>query len=130
MYRAITHDIEVTAEPWYRPDQSDLDSGRHVWSYRITIINHSLRTVQLISRFWRIVDEHGHVEEVRGPGVVGEQPILNPGDSFQYVSGCPLNAASGTMNGVYTMVDDNGSTVLVSIPAFSLDRPDAKRTLN
>ncbi|MGB8819229.1 MAG: Co2+/Mg2+ efflux protein ApaG [Rhizobiaceae bacterium] len=130
MYQAVTHDIEVTAEPWYRADQSDADSGRHVWSYRITIVNHSPLTVQLVSRYWRIVDETGRIEEVKGPGVVGEQPILNPGDSFQYTSGCPLRTASGTMEGVYTMVDDKGSTLLVNIPAFSLDMPETKRVLN
>ena len=130
MYQAVTHDIEVVAEPWFRPDQSDESSGRFVWSYRITIANNSSRTVQLVSRYWRIVDAMGLVEEVRGPGVVGEQPILNPGDSFQYTSGCPLRTKSGTMEGVYTMVDDRGFTILVDIPAFSLDMPDEKRVLN
>lgn len=130
MYRAVTHGIEVVAEPWFRPDQSDVETGRFVWSYRITIVNESERSVQLISRYWRIVDASGLLEEVRGPGVVGEQPILNPGDSFQYTSGCPLRTRSGTMDGVYTMVDDRGSTLLVDIPAFSLDMPEDKRTLN
>ncbi len=130
MYRAITNEIEVTAEPWYRPDQSDPDTGRFVWSYRITIINHSGSSVQLVSRYWRIVDETGHVEEVRGPGVVGEQPILGPGDSYQYVSGCPLRARSGTMAGYYEMLIEDGSPLRVTIPAFSLDLPTVKRVLN
>jgi ApaG protein len=130
VYQAVTHAIEVVAEPWYRPDQSDAEAGRFVWSYRITIVNNSDRTVQLVSRYWRIIDATGLLEEVRGPGVVGEQPILNPGDSFQYTSGCPLRTRSGTMEGVYTMVDDRGSTIMVDIPAFSLDLPDEKRILN
>lgn len=130
MYKAITNSIEVTAEPWYRPDQSDIDIGRHVWSYRITIVNHSDRSVQLVARYWRIVDETGHIEEVRGPGVVGEQPILGPDESYQYVSGCPLMTQSGTMAGYYEMLDDSGSPFRVTIPAFSLDLPDAKRVLN
>lgn len=122
--------IEVTAEPWYRPDQSDAESGRYVWSYRITIINHSNRSVQLVARYWRIVDETGHIEEVRGPGVVGEQPILGPDDSYQYVSGCPLMAQSGTMAGHYEMLDDAGNPLRVAIPAFSLDMPGTRRILN
>jgi ApaG protein len=130
VYQAVTHDIEVIAEPWYRPDQSDVDSARFVWSYRITIVNNSNRTVQLVSRYWRIIDATGLLEEVRGPGVVGEQPILNPGDSFQYTSGCPLRTRSGTMEGRYTMVDDRGSTIMIEIPAFSLDMPDENRILN
>jgi ApaG protein len=130
VYQAITHDIEVVAEPWFRPDQSDADTGRFVWSYRITIVNNSDRSVQLVSRYWRIIDATGLLEEVRGPGVVGEQPILNPGDSFQYTSGCPLRTRSGTMEGVYTMVDDRGFTIMVDIPAFSLDLPDERRILN
>jgi ApaG protein len=130
VYQSVTHDIEVVAEPWYRPDQSDAEVGRFVWSYRITIVNNSDRTVQLVSRYWRIIDATGLLEEVRGPGVVGEQPILNPGDSFQYTSGCPLRTRSGTMEGVYTMVDDRGSTIMVEIPAFSLDLPDERRILN
>jgi ApaG protein len=84
----------------------------------------------LVARYWRIVDENGHVEEVRGPGVVGEQPILGPDDSYQYVSGCPLMTPSGTMAGYYEMLDDAGNPFRVTIPAFSLDMPGAKRILN
>ena len=130
MYRATTHDIEVIAEPWYLPDQSDAQQPRFVWSYRITIINHSDRTVQLQSRYWKIVDGNGHIGEVRGPGVVGDQPILGPNDSYQYASGCPLATPSGMMVGHYDMMDDDGNYLRVMIPAFSLDMPDAKRVLN
>lgn len=130
MYAETTHDIEVIAEPWYRPDQSDADSGRFVWSYRITIINRSQKTVQLKSRYWRILDATGYVKEVRGPGVVGDQPILGPDDSYQYVSGCPLPTPSGTMVGHYEFVDAQGDGLRINIPAFSLDIPDMKRVLN
>jgi ApaG protein len=78
MYRAVTHDIEITVEPFYLEDQSDPDESRYVWGYRITIANNSSHTVQLRSRYWQITDANGHVEEVRGPGVVGEQPVLDP----------------------------------------------------
>jgi ApaG protein len=130
LYTQTTHGIEVIAEPWYRPDQSDPDSGRYVWSYRMTIINRSHISVQLTSRYWRIVDALGHIEEVRGPGVVGDQPILGPDDSYQYVSGCPLPTPSGTMVGHYDFVDEGGDGLRVFIPGFSLDLPDVKRVLN
>lgn len=130
MYAETTNGIEVIAEPWYRADQSDPDSGRYVWSYRITIINHSTKTVQLNSRYWQIIDGTGHIEEVRGPGVVGDQPILQPNDSYQYVSGCPLPTPSGTMVGHYDFLDDEGDGLRVNIPGFSLDIPNVKRVLN
>lgn len=130
LYKATTHSVEVTAEPWYRPDLSDAASGRHVWSYRITIVNQSNHSIQLVSRYWRIIDESGRIEEVRGPGVVGEQPILGPDDSYQYVSGCPLHTQSGTMEGHYDMLDDGGNAFRVVIPAFSLDLPGKQRILN
>lgn len=130
MYRAVTHDIEVSVEPFYMEDQSDPDDNRYVWGYRVTIVNNSDRTVQLLSRYWHITDENGHVEEVEGPGVVGEQPVLDPGDSFQYSSGCPLSAPSGVMVGRYQMEDEKGAPFEIDIPAFSLDLPDKARTLN
>ncbi|MFP3588803.1 Co2+/Mg2+ efflux protein ApaG, partial [Paraburkholderia sp. SIMBA_055] len=101
-----------------------------VWGYRITIANNSTQTVQLRSRYWQITDANGYVEEVRGPGVVGEQPTLEPGDSFQYSSGCPLTTTSGVMVGRYQMQGDGGSLFEVDIPAFSLDMPDLRPTLN
>jgi ApaG protein len=124
MYRAVTRDIEVCVEPFYLPDRSD------PWAYRITIANNSGDFVKLLSRYWHITDGSGKVEEVRGPGVVGEQPELEPGDSFQYTSGCPLSTPSGIMVGRYTLCDRNGATFEVDIPAFSLDIPDAGRTVN
>jgi ApaG protein len=130
MYRAVTHDIAVSVEPVYLDGQSEPDAGRYVWAYHILIENSSNRTVQLQSRYWRIVDENGRIEEVRGPGVVGEQPILGPGDSYSYSSGCPLTTPSGTMVGRYQMRDDKGQDFEIDIPAFSLDLPGGKRVLN
>ena len=129
-YSATTHEIEVIAEPMFRPDQSSLEERRWVWAYRITIINRSERTVQLQSRYWKIVDGNGKIEEVRGPGVVGEQPILGPDDSYQYTSGCPLATTSGTMEGYYDMLDDEGRAIRIAIPAFSLDMPGSQRIVN
>ncbi len=130
MYRSTTHDIEVEVEPFYLADRSEPDDMRYVWGYRVTIANNSDETVQLLARYWRITDGLGRTEEVRGPGVVGEQPELNPGDSFQYTSGCPLRTPSGMMVGKYTMRDDEGRVFEVDIPAFSLDLPDTDRSVN
>ncbi|GAB1580908.1 MULTISPECIES: Co2+/Mg2+ efflux protein ApaG [Phyllobacteriaceae] len=130
MYRAVTRQIEVVVEPFYLEDQSDPEENRYVWGYRVTIANNSQETVQLRSRYWQITDQNGHVEEVRGPGVVGEQPVLDPGDSFQYSSGCPLTTPSGVMVGRYLMQGEGGKAFEIDIPAFSLDLPDQRRTLN
>lgn len=130
MYRALTREIEVTVEPYYLEDQSDPEDGRYVWGYRIVIANHSDQIVQLRSRHWRITDEYGIVDEVRGPGVVGEQPVLGPGDTYEYSSGCPLDAPSGVMVGSYQMQSAEGELFDVEIPAFSLDLPGTARTLN
>ncbi len=130
MYKAVTRGIEVTVEPFYLEDQSDPEERRYVWGYRVTIVNNSAQTVQLRSRYWRITDGDGRSEEVRGPGVVGEQPILSPGDSFQYSSGCPLSTPSGVMVGRYMMQDSDGGAFEADIPAFSLDLPEQRRTLN
>lgn len=130
MYCATTHEIEVSVEPFFLPDRSQPAENRYFWAYRITIANQSDRGVKLLSRYWRIVDGLGRVEEVRGPGVVGEQPELAPGDSYQYTSGCPLTTPSGIMQGRYTMTDADGRTFEVEIPAFSLDLPEGPRQLN
>ncbi|MFS2325972.1 MULTISPECIES: Co2+/Mg2+ efflux protein ApaG [Brucella] len=130
MYRAVTRDIEVTAEPFYLEDQSEPDENRYVWGYRITIANNSSQSVQLRSRYWQITDGNGRIEEVRGAGVIGEQPTLNPGDSYQYSSGCPLSTTSGVMVGRYQMQTPDGNAFDVDIPAFSLDIPETRRTLN
>jgi ApaG protein len=130
MYKAITHGIQVTVLPEFLADQSDSDENRFVWSYTIEIANLGAITAQLISRHWIITDANGQREEVRGPGVVGEQPILRPGDAFRYTSGCPLTTPSGIMVGSYRMVDENGRSFEIEIPAFSLDSPFARKVLN
>jgi ApaG protein len=130
MYRAVTQGIEITVEPFYLEEESAPEDNRYVWGYRITIANNSSDTVQLRSRYWQITDANGRVEEVRGAGVVGEQPVLDPGDSFQYSSGCPLTTSSGVMVGRYQMQNPTGNTFEVDIPAFSLDVPEQRRTLN
>jgi ApaG protein len=129
-YRAVTNGIEVEVEPFYLEDRSDPSQGRYFWGYRVTIDNQSERFVQLVSRYWHITDANGRVEEVRGDGVVGEQPELSPGDSYQYTSGCPLSTPSGIMVGTYTMQGRDDEFFEVAIPAFSLDLPGARRTVN
>lgn len=130
MYRATTGGIEVSVSPRFLEDQSDPGSSRFVWAYHVTIVNNSDRTLKLLERHWRIFDATGHMETVDGEGVVGEQPLLAPGDSFQYTSGCPLTTSSGIMEGHYTMVDAYDERMDVEIPAFSLDLPHTRRTLN
>lgn len=130
MYVAITRDIQVTALPDYVADRSEPAQDRYFWSYTIEIANRGRERVQLISRHWIIVDANGRREEVSGPGVVGEQPVLEPGETFRYESGCPLTTPSGIMQGSYRMVTANGETFDVEIPAFSLDSPVSRPTLN
>ncbi|MBB3384774.1 ApaG protein [Rhizobium tropici] len=130
MYRALTRDIEVVVEPFYLEEQSDPDDDRYVWGYRIVISNHSKEAVKLVTRYWHITDMNGIVDEVTGPGVVGEQPHLKPGDTYEYSSGCPLDTPSGMMFGHYQMETDGGEQFHVKIPAFSLDTPNLLRTLN
>ncbi len=130
MYRAVTRDIEVMAEPFFLEDRSNPGDNEYFWAYRITIANHSDQPVKLLSRHWRITDALGRVQEVRGDGVVGDQPELEPGDSYQYTSGCPLSTPSGIMVGAYTMTGSNGDTFEIDIPAFSLDVPGEARSLN
>jgi len=122
-YEAITDGIRVRVRPHYLEEQSDPALPRYVWAYEVEIANQGDKTVQLRERSWIIVDATGHEERVHGPGVVGEQPILNPGDTFRYSSGCPLTTPSGFMNGVYHMVDEAGTQFDIDVPAFSLDLP-------
>ncbi len=130
MFEAITHSIKVTVLPVYIDERSDPNSNSYFWAYQVTIVNEGRSSVQLLSRHWHIVDANGKVEEVRGAGVVGEQPIIQPGDSFEYTSGCPLKTSSGFMSGTYTMVDEDGHQLMVTIPAFALDIPGETPSLN
>lgn len=122
-YAQTTRSITVTVEPFYLDDQSVPEENHYVWAYHVRIQNHGEQTVQLLTRFWRITDSLGNVQEVRGDGVVGEQPILNPGDSFEYTSGTPLPTPSGIMVGAYQMLAQSGERFDVEVPAFSLDSP-------
>lgn len=130
MYTALTNGIQVTVLPEFRPDRSQPDQNRWFWAYTIEIANLGEQTVQLIARHWIITDAEGAVEEVKGLGVVGEQPVLNPGESFRYTSGCPLTTPSGIMEGSYRVNDESGRSFEVAIPPFSLDSPEEPRTLN
>lgn len=130
MYEAVTQGIRVRVVPEYSRDHSEPDEGRWFWVYTIEIANLGERTVQLVSRHWRITDANGRLEEVRGPGVVGKQPMLAPRDTHRYSSGCALATPSGIMSGTYRMVASDGSSFDATIPAFSLDSPDSRRTMN
>ena len=131
MFKAVTRDISITVMPRFMPEESSPGDGRYFFAYTVEIINQSLARVQLKARYFLgLVDERGHVQEVRGAGVVGEQPVLDPGESFSYTSGCPLTAPSGTMQGTYDMVTTEGETFEVEIPAFSLDSPHARRVVH
>lgn len=123
MYDRTTRSIQVTAKPFYLDGESDPEAGRFFWAYTIAIINHGEETVQLLTRHWKITDAQGQTEEVRGDGVVGEQPVLRPGESFEYTSGCPLTTPSGFMVGSYNMRLEDGKRFDIEIPAFSLDSP-------
>ncbi len=129
-YQCITWGIRVEVQPEYLPGQSDETDNRYVWAYHVKVRNDREETVQLLSRTWHITDGNGAMEEVKGPGVVGEQPILNSGDEFRYSSGCPLKTPSGFMVGSYTMARSGGETFEAAIPAFSLDLPGAQRNIN
>ena len=129
-YSAETNGILIRVRPSYLAGQSDPEAGRWVWAYQVEIVNLSGRTVQLMARRWTITDAHGHVEEVRGAGVVGKQPVLEPGESFSYTSGCPLTTPDGLMAGTYTITTIAGESFEAEIPAFSLDSPHVRRSLH
>ncbi len=129
-YEAITHGVAVRVRPLFLAEQSEPDEGRWVWAYHIQIENRREDAVQLLARHWTITDALGRVEEVRGPGVIGEQPVIEPGQVHAYASGCPLGTASGSMVGSYMMQDADGQPFEIRIPAFSLDVPGARRVLN
>ena len=123
MFEETTRNIRVLVEPSFLDDQSEPDEDRYLWAYRITIENTGREPVQLLSRFWRIVDSRGRTREVRGPGVVGEQPVIEPGESFEYTSGAPLETPSGFMSGSYRMRGANGEDFEIGIPMFALQSP-------
>ena len=130
MYSATTRAIRVTVRPSYLAEQSSPVDDHYVWAYHVQIENLGEEVVQLLARHWRITDSMGRVQEVRGAGVVGEQPVLNPGDSFEYTSGTPLPTPSGIMVGSYEMESQNGERFEIDVPAFSLDSPHQSVQLN
>jgi ApaG protein len=129
-YRSITRQIEVKAAPRFLADRSSPENGYFFWAYTITLTNLGRETVQLKTRHWRITDAFGRLQEVRGNGVIGEEPVLKPGENFEYTSGVPLPTSSGFMVGTYGMVTEAGEPFDIDIPAFSLDLPQGSRTLN
>jgi ApaG protein len=129
-YEKTTHDVRVRVVPEYQAEQSSPEEEYYFWSYTIEIQNDGSVPVQLKTRFWRITDGTGRTEEVRGPGVVGQTPVIEPGQSFTYTSGCPLPTPSGIMVGSYQMSGDGEKLFDVAVPAFSLDSPFTVKSVN
>lgn len=129
-YEATTQGIKVSVQPFYLEDESEPEKGHYFWAYQVHIENQGTDTIQLKSRYWRITDSLGRTEEVRGEGVVGEQPVIEPGHVFEYTSGAPLGTGSGFMAGFYKMHKEDGTTFEAEIPAFSLDSPYDSHTVN
>ena len=130
MYSETTRSIKVTVRPFYLDQQSAPAEDRYVWAYHVRIENEGGQTVQLRNRHWQITDALGRLQEVRGPGVVGEEPVLKPGQTFEYTSACPLTTPWGSMVGNYEMETPEGERFLIRIPTFALESPQDKRRLN
>jgi ApaG protein len=130
LYERTTRSIRVAVKPAFLEDQSEPDESRYLWSYTIMIENKGAEPVQLISRYWHISDAAGRVQEVRGPGVVGAQPVIEPGQSFEYSSGCPLPTSSGAMVGRYQMQAASGEAFEIDIPMFLLESPHERRQIH
>ncbi len=130
MYSETTKSIRVTVVPAFLDEHSSPEDDKYVWAYEVRIENLGEETVQLINRYWSITNSLGQTQTVRGPGVVGEQPILKPGEYFEYTSGTPLSTPSGLMMGTYQMENNDGKLFDVSIPAFSLDSPHQSMRVN
>lgn len=130
-YSQTTRGIKVSVHPFYLEDQSEPETNHFVWAYRVKIENRGEVAVQLLRRTWRITDAHGRVQHVHGAGVVGEQPLLEPGEAFEYTSGTPLETPSGFMTGAYhMMITASGEPFDVAIPTFSLDSPHQSRRVH
>jgi ApaG protein len=130
MYESTTKNVVVRVEPEFLRDQSSPADHRYIWAYTVEIENLGATDVQVMERVWKIADRDGQVQEVRGEGVVGEKPVLKPGETFRYTSGAPLSAPSGVMLGSYCLEDTSGARFDVAIPAFSLDSPYEARSIN
>ena len=129
-YKTVTKDISVSVEPFYLDQESEPEDSHYVWGYQVQIENYGNETVQLERRHWIITDGNGRTHELDGEGVIGEQPILKPGQAFEYTSGAPLTTPSGFMVGTYKMKNSDGTYFDVAIPAFSLDVPTDKRLIH
>lgn len=127
---ANTRGIVVSVEPAYLEEKSSPSSSQYFWVYRVMIENQGRETVRLVSRHWMIMNARGELTEVKGLGVVGDQPVLKPGESYEYTSGAPLDTPSGMMGGTYQMERESGEQFNVEIPTFSLDRPNQGVFLN
>ena len=130
MYSKTTNDIKVTVSPQYLEEQSTPEDNHFVWAYHIVIQNNGAEPIQLRTRYWKITDSNGLTNEVSGKGVVGDQPTIEPGESYEYSSGAPLHTPGGFMVGTYTMSSVSGEQFTVEIPAFSLDSPYQSSVLN
>ncbi len=130
IFETQTHQIRVQVEPEYLPAQSSAENAQYVWGYHITITNQGEKTVQLIARHWIIIDGNGVQQEVKGEGVVGEQPVIKTGETYRYSSGVPLSTPQGVMHGLFHMHRADDGMIDVHIPLFSLDCPDANIVLN
>ena len=130
MYAATTQEISVSVEPIYLEDQSSPEDSQFMWAYHVRIDNLGSQSVQVLSRYWHITDSIGRIQEVRGAGVVGEQPVVEPGGSYEYTSGTPLPTPSGIMLGTYGVQTADGEQFDIQIPAFSLDSPHQSHQIN
>jgi ApaG protein len=130
MYERETGGVKISVEPDYLEDESAPEECRYVWTYTVAIENCTETPIQLIARKWAITDAHGRTEHVQGLGVVGEQPVIEPGECYRYTSGAPLGTSSGFMRGSYQLRTENGDDVVAQIPDFSLDRPDDRMCLH
>lgn len=130
VFSAITNGVSVQVVPAFMPEHSNPQRGQFVWAYNVTIENQTDKRIKLMRRHWEIIDASGHKEEVIAPGVVGEQPVLEPGEAFTYASHTVLKTSTGFMKGDYDMVDEGGHRMKVNVPAFSLDEPHTRPLLN
>lgn len=130
MYSSTTQSVTVSVEPTYLKKESVPEQNVYVWAYKVRIENNGTEEMQLKTRYWKITDAYGRVQEVHGAGVVGEQPVLKPGDSYEYTSGTPLSTPTGIMTGTYAMQLTDGRLLDVAIPAFSLHTPESAQRLN
>ena len=130
LYSKETESIRVSVRPFYLEEESEPEMNHYCWAYHVRIENRRSESVRLVGRLWRITDANGVVRRIKGAGVIGEQPVLAPGEVFEYTSGAPLPTCSGFMLGSYYMIGENGQKLHIDIPEFSLDMPNVERVIN